>query len=96
MVPYIAKEDQPLAQDQRDGDVAGQQCIKKVFGQLPHGAVEELDHVMTGMEAGQFFIRQQDTVAQTVLPPEDDRLVSGGDRLVDLLMGDVTFLHVPL
>ena len=92
-VAHVLESQHPLAGDEGDGDVAGQQGVEEVFGQLADGAVEELDRVVAGVEAWQLAIREHDPIAQAILAGEDDRLRRHRDGAVDLVVCKVTFLH---
>lgn len=48
---------------------------------------------MPGVEPGQLVVLQHNTVAQTVLTSEDDRLLRLPDGGVDLVVGKIALLH---
>ena len=59
-----------------------------------YGRIEEADIVVPGVEPGQLVVLQDDTITETVLTGEDDRLLRLPDGGVDLVVGKIAFVHL--
>jgi hypothetical protein len=87
---HVAVGDQVALHHQGNGDAGGENGVEDHIGDLADGAVEELDHVVPGVEPGQLLVFHQQTEAKTRLLSEDHRLRRDAERLVDLGVGDVS------
>jgi hypothetical protein len=88
VLAWTVKNQQVRPFDHGDGYIHFQQGRHQVIGQLSNGTVEEFDHVVAGVEAGQPAVRHQNPVAHARLLAEDDRHSAGAQGLVDILMRD--------
>ena len=93
MLPRSVEDEELRPLDEGHGHVAFEQGGDEILGQLAHGPIEELDHIVTGVEALQPSVWQHDAVADARLLTEDDGHVSVAQRFVHFLVRDEPFPH---